>query len=167
MCMQIVKCEKLGQTMTAKFRAAKSVFLRYPYMLCYATLDNWLLRLCSWNRSIMPEDKFHKLADDTIHDLLEKLEVMDSSISSSYLSTSLEASLRNISVQHLSLANIVLCVLFQEYGDSQQMEGFDIDYGVSYSEMSCDHVSFTILHPFAHWITDIILLISLSLRIKF
>jgi frataxin-like iron-binding protein CyaY len=24
----------------------------------------------------MPEDKFHKLADDTIHDLLEKLEVM-------------------------------------------------------------------------------------------
>lgn len=39
---------------------------------------------------IMPEDKFHKLADDTIHDLLEKLE---------------------------------------EYGDSQQMDGFDIDYG--------------------------------------
>ncbi|CAM0883311.1 unnamed protein product [Alopecurus aequalis] len=41
-------------------------------------------------KSIMPEDKFHKIADDTIHDLLEKLE---------------------------------------EYGDSQQMEGFDIDYG--------------------------------------
>ena len=28
----------------------------------------------------MPEDTFHKLADDTIHDLLEKLEVMDSSL---------------------------------------------------------------------------------------
>uniref|UniRef100_A0ACD5X275 Uncharacterized protein n=1 Tax=Avena sativa TaxID=4498 RepID=A0ACD5X275_AVESA len=42
------------------------------------------------HKSIMPEDKFHKLADDTIHDLLEKLE---------------------------------------EYGDSQQMDGFDIDYG--------------------------------------
>ncbi|XBI29450.1 hypothetical protein VPH35_053434 [Triticum aestivum] len=45
----------------------------------------------NWRRLlIMPEDKFHKLADDTIHDLLEKLE---------------------------------------EYGDSQQMDGFDIDYG--------------------------------------
>ncbi|KAM0838665.1 hypothetical protein ACQ4PT_060828 [Festuca glaucescens] len=42
------------------------------------------------HKLIMPEDKFHKLADDTIHDLLEKLE---------------------------------------EYGDSQQMDGFDIDYG--------------------------------------
>ncbi|TKW17144.1 hypothetical protein SEVIR_5G346400v4 [Setaria viridis] len=39
---------------------------------------------------IMPEDEFHKLADETIHDLLEKLE---------------------------------------EYGDSIQMDGFDIDYG--------------------------------------
>lgn len=38
----------------------------------------------------MPEDKFHKLADETIHYLLDKLE---------------------------------------EYGDSQQMDGFDIDYG--------------------------------------
>ncbi|KAE8769631.1 frataxin, mitochondrial [Hordeum vulgare] len=44
------------------------------------------------HKLIMPEDKFHKLADDTIHDLLEKLE---------------------------------------EYGDSQQMDGFDIDYGDS------------------------------------
>ncbi|KAF7038115.1 hypothetical protein CFC21_048338 [Triticum aestivum] len=42
------------------------------------------------HKLIIPEDKFHKLADDTIHDLLEKLE---------------------------------------EYGDSQQMDGFDIDYG--------------------------------------
>ncbi|KAM3333012.1 hypothetical protein ACQJBY_028238 [Aegilops geniculata] len=42
------------------------------------------------HKLIMQEDKFHKLADDTIHDLLEKLE---------------------------------------EYGDSQQMDGFDIDYG--------------------------------------
>ena len=25
----------------------------------------------------MPEDEFHKLADETIHDLLEKLEVMN------------------------------------------------------------------------------------------
>ncbi|OEL27499.1 Frataxin, mitochondrial [Dichanthelium oligosanthes] len=41
-------------------------------------------------RLIMPEDEFHKLADGTIHDLLEKLE---------------------------------------EYGDSIQMDGFDIDYG--------------------------------------
>jgi frataxin-like iron-binding protein CyaY len=32
----------------------------------------------------MPEDKFHKLADDTIHDLLEKLEVMYLSVNSSY-----------------------------------------------------------------------------------
>lgn len=40
--------------------------------------------------SVMPEDKFHKLADETIHYLLDKLE---------------------------------------EYGDSQQMDGFDIDYG--------------------------------------
>ncbi|CAD6229581.1 unnamed protein product [Miscanthus lutarioriparius] len=39
---------------------------------------------------IMQEDEFHKLADETIHDLLEKLE---------------------------------------EYGDSIQMDGFDIDYG--------------------------------------
>ncbi|CAO1943416.1 unnamed protein product [Urochloa humidicola] len=39
---------------------------------------------------IMPEDQFHKIADETIHDLLEKLE---------------------------------------EYGDSIQMDGFDIDYG--------------------------------------
>ncbi|KAK3162138.1 hypothetical protein QOZ80_1BG0085950 [Eleusine coracana subsp. coracana] len=38
----------------------------------------------------MPEGEFHKLADETIHDLLEKLE---------------------------------------EYGDSVQMDGFDIDYG--------------------------------------
>ncbi|XP_006644808.1 frataxin, mitochondrial [Oryza brachyantha] len=42
------------------------------------------------HRSILPEDEFHKLADETIHDLLEKLE---------------------------------------EYGDSLQMDGFDIDYG--------------------------------------
>ncbi|KAL6616181.1 hypothetical protein ACP70R_038451 [Stipagrostis hirtigluma subsp. patula] len=42
------------------------------------------------HKLIMSEDKFHKLADDTIHDLLEKLE---------------------------------------EYGDSLQMDGFDIDYG--------------------------------------
>ncbi|TVU34880.1 hypothetical protein EJB05_16735, partial [Eragrostis curvula] len=42
------------------------------------------------NRWIMPEGEFHKLADETIHDLLEKLE---------------------------------------EYGDSVQMDGFDIDYG--------------------------------------
>ncbi|KAF0917168.1 hypothetical protein E2562_016964 [Oryza meyeriana var. granulata] len=41
-------------------------------------------------RSILPEDEYHKLADETIHDLLEKLE---------------------------------------EYGDSLQMDGFDIDYG--------------------------------------
>uniref|UniRef100_A0A0D9V6I8 ferroxidase n=1 Tax=Leersia perrieri TaxID=77586 RepID=A0A0D9V6I8_9ORYZ len=41
-------------------------------------------------RSILPEDEFHKVADETIHDLLEKLE---------------------------------------EYGDSLQMDGFDIDYG--------------------------------------
>ncbi|KAL5673645.1 hypothetical protein ACJX0J_017951, partial [Zea mays] len=40
--------------------------------------------------SIMQEDEFHKLADETIHDLLETLE---------------------------------------EYGDSIQMDGFDIDYG--------------------------------------
>ncbi|OQU80953.1 hypothetical protein SORBI_3007G212800 [Sorghum bicolor] len=39
----------------------------------------------------MQEDEFHKLADETIHDLLEKLEV--------------------------------------EYGDSIQMDGFDIEYG--------------------------------------
>ncbi|KAL5681883.1 hypothetical protein ACJX0J_008268, partial [Zea mays] len=38
----------------------------------------------------MQEDEFHKLADETIHDLLEKLE---------------------------------------EYGDSIQMDGFDIEYG--------------------------------------
>ncbi|XP_039849422.1 frataxin, mitochondrial-like isoform X2 [Panicum virgatum] len=43
------------------------------------------------HKLIMPEDEFHKLADETIHDLLEKLE---------------------------------------EYGDSIQMDGFDIDYGV-------------------------------------
>uniref|UniRef100_A0A0D9YFV8 ferroxidase n=1 Tax=Oryza glumipatula TaxID=40148 RepID=A0A0D9YFV8_9ORYZ len=42
------------------------------------------------HRSILPEDEYHKLADETIHDLLEKLE---------------------------------------EYGDSLQMDGFDIDYG--------------------------------------
>ncbi|XP_062207087.1 frataxin, mitochondrial-like [Phragmites australis] len=42
------------------------------------------------HKLIMPEDEFHKLADETIHDLLEKLE---------------------------------------EYGDSIQMDGFDIDYG--------------------------------------
>jgi len=28
----------------------------------------------------MPEDEFHKLADETIHDLLEKLEVMVSAL---------------------------------------------------------------------------------------
>ncbi|KAF8766117.1 hypothetical protein HU200_007613 [Digitaria exilis] len=43
------------------------------------------------HKLVMPEDEFHKLADETIHDLLEKLEV--------------------------------------EYGDSIQMDGFDIDYG--------------------------------------
>ncbi|NP_001150732.2 frataxin [Zea mays] len=42
------------------------------------------------HKSIMQEDEFHKLADETIHDLLETLE---------------------------------------EYGDSIQMDGFDIDYG--------------------------------------
>lgn len=47
-------------------------------MLCGATLDDRISHLFTWNRLIMPEDKFHKLADDTIHDLLEKLEVMDS-----------------------------------------------------------------------------------------
>ncbi|KAG8055165.1 hypothetical protein GUJ93_ZPchr0001g29567 [Zizania palustris] len=41
-------------------------------------------------RSILPEDEYHKLADETIQGLLEKLE---------------------------------------EYGDSLQMDGFDIDYG--------------------------------------
>ncbi|CAD6246068.1 unnamed protein product [Miscanthus lutarioriparius] len=41
-------------------------------------------------RLAMQEDEFHKLADETIHDLLEKLE---------------------------------------EYGDSIQMDGFDIEYG--------------------------------------
>ncbi|GJM92925.1 hypothetical protein PR202_ga09433 [Eleusine coracana subsp. coracana] len=46
--------------------------------------------LSAMNRLIMPEGEFHKLADETIHDLLEKLE---------------------------------------EYGDSVQMDGFDIDYG--------------------------------------
>jgi frataxin len=109
----------------------------------------------------MPEDKFHKLADDTIHDLLEKLEVTHPLLNSSYLSTSLEALLRDISVQPLSLDNIVLRGLFQEYGDSQQMDGFDIDYGVSNSEMSSNHVSFT---SFVHWITDIVLFISLKFK---
>ncbi|KAL6853470.1 hypothetical protein ACP4OV_019499 [Aristida adscensionis] len=42
------------------------------------------------HKLIMSEDEYHKLADETIHDLLEKLE---------------------------------------EYGDSLQMDGFDIDYG--------------------------------------
>ncbi|XP_062223274.1 frataxin, mitochondrial-like [Phragmites australis] len=42
------------------------------------------------HKLIMPEDEFHKLADEIIHDLLGKLE---------------------------------------EYGDSIQMDGFDIDYG--------------------------------------
>jgi len=42
------------------------------------------------HKLVMPEDEFHKLADETIHDLLAKLE---------------------------------------EYGDSIQMDGFDIDYG--------------------------------------
>uniref|UniRef100_A0A0A9FKR4 ferroxidase n=1 Tax=Arundo donax TaxID=35708 RepID=A0A0A9FKR4_ARUDO len=42
------------------------------------------------HKLIMPEDEFHKLANEMIHDLLEKLE---------------------------------------EYGDSLQMDGFDIDYG--------------------------------------
>jgi len=42
------------------------------------------------SRLVMLEDEFHKLADETIHDLLEKLE---------------------------------------EYGDSLQMDGFNIDYG--------------------------------------
>jgi hypothetical protein len=106
----------------------------------------------------MQEDKFHKLADDTIHDLLEKLEVMDLSINSSYLSTSLEALLRNVAVQLQSFVNNILCGLLQVYGDSQQMDGFDIDYGVSCSEMPCNHDSFTILHLFVHWITDIVLL---------
>ncbi|KAM3351913.1 hypothetical protein ACQJBY_023656 [Aegilops geniculata] len=59
------------------------------HVLVCERLDDELT--ANWRRLlIMPEDKFHKLADDTIHDLLEKLE---------------------------------------EYGDSQQMDGFDIDYG--------------------------------------
>ncbi|KAJ0983497.1 hypothetical protein J5N97_011752 [Dioscorea zingiberensis] len=41
-------------------------------------------------RSILEENEFHRLADDTIHDLQEK---------------------------------------FEEYGDSIQIDGFDIDYG--------------------------------------
>ncbi|XP_076926361.1 frataxin, mitochondrial-like [Bidens hawaiensis] len=40
--------------------------------------------------ALLPEDEFHKLADSTIHDLLEKIE---------------------------------------EYGDSVDIDGFDIDYG--------------------------------------
>ncbi|OAY82087.1 frataxin, mitochondrial [Ananas comosus] len=41
-------------------------------------------------RSMMPEEEFHRLADDTIHSLQEK---------------------------------------FEEYGDSLQMDGYDVDYG--------------------------------------
>ncbi|XP_073005535.1 frataxin, mitochondrial [Typha latifolia] len=41
-------------------------------------------------QSMMPEDEFHSLADDTIHDLQEK---------------------------------------FEEYGDSLQIDGYDVDYG--------------------------------------
>lgn len=44
----------------------------------------------------VPEDKFHKLTDDMVHDLLEKLEVLDSSAGSPYLSISLEASLKKM-----------------------------------------------------------------------
>nr|CAD1819298.1 unnamed protein product [Ananas comosus var. bracteatus] len=47
--------------------------------------------LIEWfSRSMMPEEEFHRLADDTIHSLQEK---------------------------------------FEEYGDSLQMDGYDVDYG--------------------------------------
>jgi hypothetical protein len=53
------------------------ICLYFMHNCFFVALDSWWLWFCTLNRLIMPEDEFHKLADETIHDLLEKLEVMN------------------------------------------------------------------------------------------
>ncbi|GER48203.1 frataxin homolog [Striga asiatica] len=53
-------------------------------------------------RSVLQEDEYHRLANSTIHNLLEKLEV---------------------------IVWDVLLGRLQEYGDSVEVDGYDVDYG--------------------------------------
>ncbi|KAF5481166.1 hypothetical protein F2P56_001839 [Juglans regia] len=55
-------------------------------------------------RSVLQEDEFHRLANSTIHNLLEKFEVLMSTV-------------------------ILIVSCAQEYGDNVEIDGFDVDYG--------------------------------------
>jgi hypothetical protein len=62
--------------------------------------------LCILGRSILPEDEYHKLADETIHDLLEKLEVTDPICQSHPFFAPNRSFTKNISLKSTSLANL-------------------------------------------------------------
>lgn len=73
----------------------------------------------------MSEEEFHTLADETIHDLLEKFEV-------SFVINLCDLLFWKACTTSEVLIGFVPSFFWQEYGDAIQVDGYEVDYGVSW-----------------------------------